>query len=122
MELRDDPDVILAAVLQDPFEALRLASEDLRMDANYVKELVRQSKAPWLLKLPGLEHFRDDTAFVERCEKGAGTGLVFTYYDSSTCFMKMRKHFKAINVSVPGGDARDQVVEKLMNEGPQGTE
>ncbi|CAK9009130.1 unnamed protein product [Durusdinium trenchii] len=120
LELRDDPDVILAAVLQDPFEALRLASEDLRMDANYVKELVRQSKAPWLLKLPGLEHFRDDTAFVERCEKGAGTGLVFTYYDSSTCFMKMRKHFKAINVSVPGGDARDQVVEKLMNEGPQG--
>ena len=115
-----DPDVILAAVLRDPFDALRFASERLRTEAGYVEELVRRSKAAWLVQLPGLEHFRADLDFVERCEKVAGTGLVFTYYESSTCFLSMRKAFKATGASVPGGIAYDAVMAKLEEEGEGG--
>ncbi|CAK9023542.1 unnamed protein product [Durusdinium trenchii] len=112
--LRNDRDVVLAAVLSvDPFDAVAKASVELLQEADFVLELVKETKAPWLLKLPELKHFAQNKSFRAQCDEVAGTGLVFTWYQSSTCFWDMRKHFSAITGSVPGGKASEAVVEEL---------
>lgn len=48
--LRNDRDVVLAAVLSvDPFDAVAKASVELLQEADFVLELVKETKAPWQL-------------------------------------------------------------------------
>eukprot|EP00913_Durusdinium_trenchii_P028750 g26963.t1 len=75
--------------------------------------------APWLLRLPQLKHFSEDKDLRQRCEAVAGTGLVFTWYRSATCFLKMRECFWATGASVPGGEAYKEVM-KYLEERPGG--
>ena len=68
-----------------------------------------------------MKHFSEDKDLRQRCEAVAGTGLVFTWYRSATCFLKMRECFWATGASVPGGEAYKEVM-KYLEERPGGVQ
>ncbi|CAE7411371.1 ANK1 [Symbiodinium natans] len=109
--LKGDREVVLAAVKEDGF-ALNLASEELWADRSFLLEAVEATRAWWLVKIAA-EALRADESFVEQCKAAAGTGLVFTFYDSYNCCECMRMLFPTTGASVPGGAAYDHVMEKL---------
>ncbi|CAK8989412.1 unnamed protein product [Durusdinium trenchii] len=117
--LLNDWDLALQAIgsSEGPFDALdRLANckkSNLLRNRSFVEEAVERTRSPWLLRLPQLKHFSEDQELRNRCERAAGTGLVFTWYQSATCFMRMREYFKATGASVPGGAAYEAVMEEL---------
>ncbi|CAE7411355.1 ANK1 [Symbiodinium natans] len=110
--LRGDREVVLAAVKVDG-TAFRFASEELRTDQTFLLEAVEATRAWWLVELAA-EALRADESFVEECKAAAGTGLVFTFYDSYTCSEYMRTLFPTAGASVPGGAAYDRVMEELQ--------
>ena len=110
-ELKSNAEVVAAAVRWSP-EVLQKAPEALRGSRNFVKRLVRETKASWLLEW-ATEELRNDVALRKECQELAGTGVVFTYYQSCNAFEAMRYSFKASGASVPGGEAYEAVMKEL---------
>ena len=111
--LREDRDFVLAAVKEDG-TALSFASEELRADRSFLLEAVEATCAWWLVNLAA-EELRADEGFADRCKAAAGTGLVFTYYDSYSCSDNMRRCFPTAGASVPGGAAYERVMKELKS-------
>ena len=112
-ELKADKEVVAAAVRGEP-EVLEEAAEALRSSRDFVKRLVRETKAWWLVEW-ATEELRQDAALRKECQDLCGTGVVFSYYQSATAFMAMRRRFKASGASVPGGEAYEPVMEQLRD-------
>ncbi|CAE7370560.1 truC [Symbiodinium natans] len=117
--LREDRDFVLAAVKEDG-TALSFASEELRADRSFLLEAVEATCAWWLVNLAA-EELRADEGFADRCKAAAGTGLVFTYYDSYSCSDNMRRCFPTAGASVPGGAAYERVMKELKSASHGGT-
>ena len=105
------PQVVLAAVKLHGY-ALEYASEELKNDREFLLEAVRETKASWLAHFAS-ESLREDPSFRAECSQAAGTGLVFTYYESYDCLDYMRTCFPTAAASVPGGQAYAEVMEKM---------
>ena len=112
-ELKADKEFVAAAVREHP-EVLEMASEALRGSRDFVKRLVKETKAWWLVEW-ATEELRQDAALRKECQELCGTGVVFSYYQSATAFMAMRRRFKASGASVPGGEAYEPVMEQLRD-------
>ncbi|CAE7357966.1 unnamed protein product [Symbiodinium natans] len=114
------PQVVLAAVKLHGY-ALEYASEELKNDREFLLEAVRETKASWLAHFAS-ESLREDPSFRAECSQAAGTGLVFTYYESYDCLDYMRTCFPTAAASVPGGQAYAEVMEKMkVREGSTAT-
>ncbi|CAK9088314.1 unnamed protein product [Durusdinium trenchii] len=111
MEMRNDPDIVLAAVMENG-RTMEFASNALLNDRSFVLRAVQSTKATWLLNYCSRE-LQDDKEFQELVEQAAGTGLVFTCYHSFSCFDSVRNRFVATGASVPGGTAYDHVMTQL---------
>ena len=112
-ELKAERDFILKAV-ESNGPTLEYAAEELRADPDFLLALVRATRADWLRNFAAAE-LREDEALARRCKEAAGTGLVFTYYRSYDCLAGMRDRFPAAGASVPGGEAYEEVMEKLKD-------
>ena len=110
-ELKADRDVVLKAV-ETNGAALEHAAEELRADRDFILKAVQATRADWLRHFAS-EELREEEALAQRCKEAAGTGLVFTYYRSYTCFADMRSRFPATGASVPGGGAYEMVMAQL---------
>ncbi|CAE7168496.1 ANK1 [Symbiodinium microadriaticum] len=115
--LRCDKEVILEAVLGNP-DALQYMS----LDRGLLLHFVASTKCWWLPRFAqDFKELDEDVDFQKQCKAAAGTGLIFTYYHSMTCFLKMRMKFPTAGASVPGGQAYDKVMEMLRNPGMHGS-
>ena len=112
-ELKADKEVVAAAVRGEP-EVLEEAPEELRGSRDFWKWLVKETKAWWLVEW-ATEELRQDAALRKECQDLAGTGVVFTYYQSAAAGPAMRDRFKASGASVPGGEAYEGVMKQLRN-------
>ncbi|CAE7403978.1 unnamed protein product [Symbiodinium sp. CCMP2592] len=110
-DLQANKKFVLPAVQQSG-DALEFASEDLRCDRAFVLQLVEATKAYWLCDFAS-EELRKDADFRQQCREAAGTGLVWTYYDSFSMFYDMRYSFPTTGASIPGGAAYDRVMDRL---------
>ncbi|CAK8985930.1 unnamed protein product [Durusdinium trenchii] len=108
---RSDPEIVLAAVRENG-RVMEFASEALKKDRKFVLRAVKATKATWLLNYCSKELQKDDE-FKKLVKQTAGTGLVFTYYHSFSCFESMRDRFVATGASIPGGPAYEHVMTKL---------
>jgi len=95
--------------------SLEDAPADLRGDRNFVLEAVHRTRASWLGKLAS-KSLQVDKDFLSECSRLAGSGLIFTYYSSPTCFPNMRLRFQISGASIPGGQAYDQVSRNMKRE------
>ena len=86
-------------VREDP-RVLAKAPEALRGSQDFVKKLVWDTKAWWLVEF-ATEELRNDAAPRKECQQLAGKGVLFSYYQSHNAFWAMRHRFKASGASVP---------------------
>ncbi|CAE7403904.1 unnamed protein product [Symbiodinium sp. CCMP2592] len=118
-DLRADKDIVIVAV-QQTGRALEFASAELRRDRAFVLQLVEATKAYWLYHFAS-EELSEDADFRQRCREAAGTGLVWTYYESFIMSLDMRRRFPATGASIPGGAAYGQVMDMLKCDNHGGT-
>ncbi|CAK9010058.1 unnamed protein product [Durusdinium trenchii] len=109
-DLQNDREIVMTAVLENGI-ALRFASENIRSDREFLLQAVKATKASWLLNF--CPKLKGDEELCNEIDRLAGTGLVFTYYQSYNCSAEMRESFVATGASVPGGPAYQYVMEKL---------
>ena len=81
--------IVKEAVRQDG-TAFQYACEWLRSERDFIRDLVRETKAFWLLNYVAhdLTAQSDFKTFQAECKKEAGKGIVFTYYNSFGCFAR----------------------------------
>ncbi|CAE7853520.1 DENND5A, partial [Symbiodinium microadriaticum] len=94
----------LARIMRDGC-SLEDAPTDLRGDRNFVLEAVHRTRASWLGKLAS-KSLQVDKGFLSECSRLAGSGLIFTYYSSPTCFPNMRQAMAESSFARPTHDAR----------------
>ncbi|CAE7229030.1 unnamed protein product [Symbiodinium natans] len=112
--LKEDREVVLAAVQEDG-TALEYACKEVRASRSFVLEAVQATRAWWLVKFAA-DELGADTALIERYKAAAGTGLIFSFYDSYSCFARMRDRFPTAGASVPGGTAYEHVMDMLRSD------